>query len=551
MNKKQIFITLLIFLIAAIFRIAMLDKASGLWYDELVSYKQASQDSILQVILYTLNTDVHLPLYQVFLHIWCKIFTFSDIALRSFSALCGILTVITSFFAGKELKNIKTGIITASIFALNSFFINYSQEVRMYAFLILLATLNILFTIRIKNNPNNKYNYIFHTLTSAALVYTYTISFIYVLGLLFTLFVYMKTKLSRDYLKKYFISTASFLVFCIPLFLSLIFNYSKYTTEINGYYCDWSSLFVIIQNIYTPVLIGLGNNPQHYMAQLFSNPSILNILLIFIPIAIGLSSTIYTIKKDKFSFVIISGSLLFLLAEIIAFKFTNFKILSRYFSVGMPAILILFGYGLSLMNKKICYSVLSVFIAINLGYLIFSPNAAYKLERQGYKPLALFVNSLQPKKSDFIVVWNRKEILDKYTDTNANILSILKDFAYKSEIMLNNDVELKKLPIERRKELLKNYFLDNGIPYNTYILMSYILERMNNGDKFIITTNVSFDGYDKKNFKELIENNYSNTTLNDLLTIKSLTDIKLICDKNLNFVEKKTIGDFVVTVYKK
>ncbi|MBQ3819051.1 hypothetical protein II810_01250, partial [bacterium] len=67
MNKKQIFITLLIFLIAAIFRIAMLDKASGLWYDELVSYKQASQDSILQVILYTLNTDVHLPLYQVFL----------------------------------------------------------------------------------------------------------------------------------------------------------------------------------------------------------------------------------------------------------------------------------------------------------------------------------------------------------------------------------------------------------------------------------------------------------------------------------------------------
>ena len=220
MNKKQIFITLLIFFIAAIFRIALLDKASGLWYDELVSYKQASQNSILQVILYTLQTDVHLPLYQVFLHIWCKIFTFSDIALRSFSALCGILTVITSFFAGKELKNIKTGIITASIFALNSFFINYSQEVRMYAFLILLAALNILFVIRIKNNPENKYNYIFHTLTSAALVYTYTISFIYVLGLLFALFVYMKTKLSRDYLKKYFISTASFLVFCIPLFLS-------------------------------------------------------------------------------------------------------------------------------------------------------------------------------------------------------------------------------------------------------------------------------------------------------------------------------------------
>ena len=83
--------------------------------------------------------------------------------------------------------------------------------------------------------------------------------------------------------------------------------------------------------------------------------------------------------------------------------------------------------------------------------------------------------------------------------------------------------------------------------------MSYIINNMQTGQKFIITASPNFIHYDKVKFKELVENKeeYNSTSLNDLLTIKSLTDIKDICDYNLKFVEKKDAPPYTVLIYTK
>ena len=103
MKNKSIWLIATIFIIGIILRLLFIDKTSGLSYDELVSYKQASQTNILSTIFYTLKTDVHMPLYQIVLHLWAKIFSLSYLSLRAFSAFCGILTIIVSFYTGKEL----------------------------------------------------------------------------------------------------------------------------------------------------------------------------------------------------------------------------------------------------------------------------------------------------------------------------------------------------------------------------------------------------------------------------------------------------------------
>ena len=103
MKNKNIWLIALVFILGLIFRLLFLDKAGGLSYDELVSFKQASQSNALSTIYYTLKTDVHMPLYQLFLHWWAKIFSLSDLSLRAFSAFCGILTIITGFYTGREL----------------------------------------------------------------------------------------------------------------------------------------------------------------------------------------------------------------------------------------------------------------------------------------------------------------------------------------------------------------------------------------------------------------------------------------------------------------
>ena len=139
----------IILLLAIIFRFTCLDKVDGLWYDELTMYNEAVKPTFLQVLFFSLKDDVHFPLYQILLHYWGNLFSFSDFALRSFSAVIGVLTVIVGYFIGKTLNSKFLAFLLMTLFALNSYLIYYSQEVKMYELMAFFASLNLLFLIRI------------------------------------------------------------------------------------------------------------------------------------------------------------------------------------------------------------------------------------------------------------------------------------------------------------------------------------------------------------------------------------------------------------------
>lgn len=556
-NKSRI-ILFLIILISAVFRYAVLDDPNGLWYDELVSYNEASYSNIPFLISYTLKTDVHLPLYPLILHYWAELISFTDFALREFSAVCGILTVIVAYFIGKELKSKQTGLICASVFAVNSFLIFYSQEVRVYAFLMLFASLNVLFLTKIKNNYKKTWNYVALILCSLTILYS-SIFGIMLAGFQFLSFIiYLllnKDDNNKKIMKNFLLANFITLIFISPLLLYLYNNHEFYFTQINGYYCDWSSLFIIVQDWFTPVLVGLFNNPQHYMHTIVSNITIYTVIFIFVPIILSLYFVYNAIKKDKFSWVLLGTSLCFLLVEVIAFRFTDFKILPRYTALVFPNMLILVGYGLGLIDfkKYTKYVLLAIFLGVSLFYLIFSDNAAFRIMRYGYRPVGNILNSLNLKDNDFIVVWNRTEILNRYVNKDLNVLSLLRHFAYSSEVILENENYLRTIPLKERKKFLREYFSDEDTPRNTEYLMDIIYNKMRPGQKFIIKTKKDFDKYTKESFTNLVNNNqsYNSMTFNNLLTIKSLTDLKEECYEKFRLVKKIKKNQFVIIVFEK
>lgn len=549
--KENIYL-LLIIMLGTILRFVFLDKPNGLGYDELIgTLKEANQPNILAVISYTLKMDIHFPLYQVMLHLWAKIFSFADYSLRSFSAFFGMLTVLVAYFIGKKLKSKDTGLVCSLIFAINSFLIYYSQEARMYGFMSLLSSLFLLFTVKIKNNPQNNWNYFGFILFAFAVITSYTISAVFVFAQIGALIIYLISEKKTS--KKLLVSAGILIALCLPFLIFILANSSKYTNFFGGFYFDASSIFAIAQNWFTPVL--QHNNPAHYMGILFNTFNFLTFVFILVPLILATCAICYSVKKDKFSSVLLGAAIVFLISELIAMKFTHFKLIARYTMVIAPNLLVLIGYGFSLIgNKKYLKTILlSIFILTNMFYLTFSPNSAFRQHKDGFKQLANILNANNINNNDFVIVWNNREVLDRYVDKKLNVLGLLANVAYTSEVILQNQDKLNELSLEQRKAVLRNYFASDYVPVNNIYLIDMIYNHMKSGQKLFITTNDYFDSFTQNSLAKIAssDKDYKAISYNDLLTAKALINTKQLCNKKFRFLKRIEENHFVVIIFQK
>src|SRR5512136_176020 len=105
---------LLILSIAAGLRFYRLD-AQSLWSDEGNSVALATRS--LATITVDAAHDIHPPLYYWLLHLWTGIFGYSEAALRSLSALLGVLLVLAIAELGRRLYGVVTGLLAALVAA--------------------------------------------------------------------------------------------------------------------------------------------------------------------------------------------------------------------------------------------------------------------------------------------------------------------------------------------------------------------------------------------------------------------------------------------------
>jgi mannosyltransferase len=128
--------------LAAVLRFYRLGH-QGFWFDEantalLVHF---SPGKMLGLVPQTESTP---PLYYCVAWVWARIFGYGETALRSLSAIAGVLTVPVAFGAARKLISPRAGLIAAALTACSPLLVWYSQEARAYALLILLSAASLL-----------------------------------------------------------------------------------------------------------------------------------------------------------------------------------------------------------------------------------------------------------------------------------------------------------------------------------------------------------------------------------------------------------------------
>ncbi|HEX2050095.1 MAG TPA: glycosyltransferase [Actinomycetota bacterium] len=115
-------------------------EAQSLRLDESLSLKQANFD-LVEMWLYQVQSNVHVPLYHTILHYWLKAFGSSELALRMPSVIFGIACIPVMYAVSRRVVGRKAAVVATALAAASPFWTWHSNEARMYP-LLLFVTLS-------------------------------------------------------------------------------------------------------------------------------------------------------------------------------------------------------------------------------------------------------------------------------------------------------------------------------------------------------------------------------------------------------------------------
>ncbi len=104
--------------------------AQSLWADEGNSVRVTERP--LKLVIDAARADVHPPGYYLLLWGWVKLFGQSETAVRMFSVIVGVLTVVLVYITAQRLFGPRSAWLAGLCAAISPFQVMYSQEVRMY-----------------------------------------------------------------------------------------------------------------------------------------------------------------------------------------------------------------------------------------------------------------------------------------------------------------------------------------------------------------------------------------------------------------------------------
>jgi mannosyltransferase len=141
-------------LIAAGLRFATIASQSY-WADEALTVHEVQMPfaSMLSAVTHAETTP---PLYFILAWAWAHLFGTGEAALRSLSALLGVIVIPLTYLCGRELVSRRTGLIAAAFAAVNPFLIWYSQEARAYMLVIVLTGASFMWFIRAERDPSRR-----------------------------------------------------------------------------------------------------------------------------------------------------------------------------------------------------------------------------------------------------------------------------------------------------------------------------------------------------------------------------------------------------------
>ncbi len=137
----------LILFLGLVLRIISLNQS--LWLDEATSAVLARDFSFLSILTKFSPGDFHPPLYYLILKLWSLVFGFTEVALRSFSVLTGLVSIYILYLLVRKLFNQRAALISSLLLATSGLHVYFSQEVRMYILASFFVLLSVYFFVKI------------------------------------------------------------------------------------------------------------------------------------------------------------------------------------------------------------------------------------------------------------------------------------------------------------------------------------------------------------------------------------------------------------------
>jgi hypothetical protein len=144
--------------------------AKSFWFDEGVSIAIARLDWLnFARILW--RREANMALYYLALRGWLYLGD-SEAFIRGLSVIFALAAIPALYFLGRRLFDSRTGLIAATLLAVNAYAVRYSQEARSYSLMLLLCTLSSLYFLKALENPSRR-NRVLYVLVSALAVYAH------------------------------------------------------------------------------------------------------------------------------------------------------------------------------------------------------------------------------------------------------------------------------------------------------------------------------------------------------------------------------------------
>lgn len=358
------YLIVFILLLGLFLRFNCLDFQS-VWLDELHTLNEANPNVPLSQLYGAIMLGEQMPpLYFYILYFIFKIFGYTELIARLFSAVLGVVSIYALYILAKEIFNKKIALISALLLAINSFHLYYSQEARPYILLFLFSILSFYGLSVYLKNPNIK-NAIKYGAFSGLMLLSHFFGLFVVFAQLFILLFFFL--ISEKDTKFFFIkNTAIAGGIMILLFLPALKIFIK-VSEIKEFWITPPT-----EDSYTLVFKEFFGNSE----------MILSLIGVFILMYFwrlskeSNSKLIYSeIIKNKtlFGFIILLPWVsLVLLVPMIRSYMSVPMIISRYFIVILPALLLIIAVGITqFRNQTIRIGFISLLFIFSMSDIFF------------------------------------------------------------------------------------------------------------------------------------------------------------------------------------
>lgn len=439
-NNRVFWLMLFIFIVGVVLRVSFIGKPEGLWNDEYVSWSIAAIP-FGKKFIDAVWTQCHMPFYYLYLKFFIHFLGNSDLMLRLTSVIPGALSIIVMYFVGKEFKDKNLGVLCASICALSSFLIYFSQEVRFYGLLFLFAALALLFTLRL-GRKQSVFNLILYIVSNFLIIFTHTIGFVFV----FFNLVFMSLWLGKDAKYKLNIIIAWGVILLTAL-ISIPVFFNVFTSHPLSQW--WSAFYVsklafLITDYFSPVLTNIVSAPDNF----FYNFTFSFVIFALIPSLIAIAGMAKAFMARRYEITGLFLVCLAFVAVMVVMSIAGKLVFITKYSIEIyPTLILIVGFGLLEFKKNWRYFLIFLFCFLNLFYVLSNPNSAPKMHRlEGHKVVADLLKNAGLKDGDVILLnYYPKDRFEKYFDfSKYDVVSINKG-TFPAYLGVNTKDEFKEI----------------------------------------------------------------------------------------------------------